>query len=156
MIKSKYKEKELELILKSCTTIADGLRKLNLKPNGGHGLLRKLIKKILVNQGTYLGQHHKKNLGKIRKENNEIFVENSNLSSFKVKSHLFKRNIKKRICENCLNTNWLKNKIPLELHHKDGNPRNNKIKNLQILCPNCHAFTCNYRGKNIKKIIHYE
>lgn len=26
------------------------------------------------------------------------------------------------------------------------------IENLQLLCPNCHALTDNYRGKNIKQV----
>ena len=39
--------------------------------------------------------------------------------------------------------------IPLEIHHIDGNHKNNKLENLQILCPNCHSLTTNYRGKNI-------
>lgn len=25
------------------------------------------------------------------------------------------------------------------IHHKDGNPRNNKLSNLRVLCPNCHS-----------------
>ena len=39
-------------------------------------------------------------------------------------------------------------KIPLEVHHKDGNPYNNTEENLQVLCPNCHSLTATYR-KNI-------
>ena len=37
------------------------------------------------------------------------------------------------------------------LHHIDGDNTNNKLENLQILCPNCHTMTDNYRGKNIGK-----
>ena len=33
----------------------------------------------------------------------------------------------------------------------DGDPLNNEIDNLKLLCPNCHACTDNYRGKNINK-----
>ena len=36
----------------------------------------------------------------------------------------------------------------LELHHIDGNHSNNELSNLTLLCPNCHALTDNYRGKN--------
>jgi 5-methylcytosine-specific restriction endonuclease McrA len=32
----------------------------------------------------------------------------------------------------------------------DGNPYNHKLDNLKILCPNCHAQTETYRGKNVK------
>ena len=28
---------------------------------------------------------------------------------------------------------------------------NNEMENLKLLCPNCHALTDNYRGKNINK-----
>lgn len=38
--------------------------------------------------------------------------------------------------------------IPLEVHHIDGNYRNNKIENLQLLCPNCHSLTPNYKSLN--------
>lgn len=32
--------------------------------------------------------------------------------------------------------------------HKDGNNINNNLSNLELLCPNCHALTDNYREKN--------
>lgn len=38
----------------------------------------------------------------------------------------------------------------MELHHIDGNTSNNKLENLQILCPNCHAQTDTFRAKNKK------
>ena len=40
------------------------------------------------------------------------------------------------------------NTVPLEIHHKDGNYKNNTENNLQVLCPNCHSLTENYRGAN--------
>lgn len=52
-------------------------------------------------------------------------------------------------CENCLNETWQNVPIPLEVHHLDGDKLNNDLNNLQLLCPNCHALTENYRGKNI-------
>lgn len=39
--------------------------------------------------------------------------------------------------------------IPLELHHINGVHNDNRLENLQILCPNCHAFTDNYSGKKV-------
>ena len=36
-------------------------------------------------------------------------------------------------------------KLILELHHKDGNRDNNSRKNLEIVCPNCHAHTDHFR-----------
>lgn len=56
-------------------------------------------------------------------------------------------------CELCNTSKWLDNPITLEVHHIDGNNKNNELQNLQILCPNCHSQTDNYRAKNIKKKI---
>jgi hypothetical protein len=56
-------------------------------------------------------------------------------------------------CEICNNSIWLDIPITLEVHHIDGDNKNNELKNLQILCPNCHSQTDNYKAKNIKKKI---
>lgn len=34
------------------------------------------------------------------------------------------------------------------MHHVDGNKLNNSEDNLLLLCPNCHALTENYCGRN--------
>lgn len=56
--------------------------------------------------------------------------------------------IRGRKCEECGRSRWSEQPIPLELHHVDGNSRNHADNNLQLLCPNCHALTPNYRGRN--------
>ena len=37
-----------------------------------------------------------------------------------------------------------------ELDHIDGNPENHKLKNLRLLCPNCHSLTKTYRFRRGK------
>jgi hypothetical protein len=44
--------------------------------------------------------------------------------------------------------NLITNKSTLEVHHKDGNYKNNNINNLQVLCPNCHSLTESYKNLN--------
>ena len=39
-------------------------------------------------------------------------------------------------------------KIPLQIHHINGNSNDNKEKNLQLLCPNCHSLTENFGSRN--------
>jgi hypothetical protein len=52
-------------------------------------------------------------------------------------------------CEQCGGTVWRGRPIPLELDHIDGDRDNNELTNLRLLCPNCHAQTPTYRGRNI-------
>ena len=61
---------------------------------------------------------------------------------------LYERN---QTCEECGISNTYNGKpLSLELDHKDGNNKNNKVENLRILCPNCHSQTPTHRAKNIK------
>lgn len=39
-------------------------------------------------------------------------------------------------------------KVPLQIHHIDGDCLNNKEENLQLLCPNCHSLTENFGSRN--------
>ncbi len=51
-------------------------------------------------------------------------------------------------CNRCKLELWQDVPITLELEHKDGNNKNNKRENLELLCPNCHALTPTWRGRN--------
>lgn len=67
-----------------------------------------------------------------------------------IKRYLFeKHNHKCQIC-GWGQMNETTKKIPLEIHHIDGDYKNNKEENLQLLCPNCHSLTPNYKASNKK------
>jgi len=70
--------------------------------------------------------------------------------SNKLRTRLLNEGVKERKCEICNLTEWNGNPIPLEVNHIDGNRHNHILENLEILCPNCHAQTDTYRGKNVK------
>ena len=53
-------------------------------------------------------------------------------------------------CEKCGwgEENPYTHRIPLQIHHIDGNSLNNIEDNLQVLCPNCHSLTENFGSRN--------
>lgn len=67
-----------------------------------------------------------------------------------LKKKLIREGIKEEKCEQCFNTEWLGQKLPVHLHHIDGDRSNNSLSNLQILCMNCHGLTENFGAKNSK------
>jgi hypothetical protein len=81
----------------------------------------------------------------------EYLSKSKGIQTSKIHIKLLESGIKKHQCERCMNTEWMGAPIPLEVHHKDGDISNNSIENFEMLCPNCHAFTDSYRGKNCKK-----
>ena len=68
-------------------------------------------------------------------------VTNARLLSYRL-------GLKENKCEICGTSEWLGNPIQCELHHINGDPTDNRIENLQILCPNCHSQTDNFRSRN--------
>jgi 5-methylcytosine-specific restriction endonuclease McrA len=50
-------------------------------------------------------------------------------------------------CVKCRLSRWSDKPLMLELHHIDGNDKNNNLENAQLLCPNCHSQTHNFRNK---------
>lgn len=69
-------------------------------------------------------------------------------------NHLRRRLLQEGIfehkCSCCKLTEWNGQPIPIELDHIDGNKHNHQQDNLRLLCPNCHAQTDTYKGKNMK------
>lgn len=70
-------------------------------------------------------------------------------ASARLRRRLVEAGILQRRCDRCGLDVWLDEPIPLELDHVDGDRRNNELENLRLLCPNCHALTPTYRGRNI-------
>lgn len=68
------------------------------------------------------------------------------------RSHLKRRligaGLKQNRCERCGISEWRGEPLNMALHHVNGDGRDNRLQNISILCPNCHAQTPNYGGKN--------
>ena len=149
-----YTQEELRKAVLDSYSIAEVCRKLGIKAAGGNytTLKQKFLDwKIDTShfrgQGWNVGLKFKPNP---RKPLDEILVKGSTFQAYKLKKRLLKEGLKSHVCEECNLSKWRDQPIPLELHHVNGDRHDNRIENLMLLCPNCHALTDNYRGKNIR------
>lgn len=146
-----YSKDEFIKTVEESFSIAQVLTKLGLAPKGGNYRVFKKYRDLYnIDTSHFTGQGHAK--GKKfdyrKKPLVEILIKDSQYNSHKLRQRLIEENIKERKCECCGLTEWLHEPIPLELEHVDGDHYNNTLENLKILCPNCHAKTPTYRGKN--------
>jgi DNA-binding CsgD family transcriptional regulator/5-methylcytosine-specific restriction endonuclease McrA len=78
----------------------------------------------------------------------EFLVAGRTTNRVYLKNRLISANLKEDRCETCGLTEWHGAPISLHLHHVNGDGRDNRLENLQVLCPNCHSQTPNYGGRN--------
>ena len=113
------------------------------------------LNKYLKQMGIeYKGQQSKKGQykGGLEYKPASYYIENNiPLSSHRLKLKLIRDGLKEDKCEICGVSYWENKKLPLELHHKNGNHNDNSYDNLQILCPNCHSIQEGNSGSNIGK-----
>ena len=143
---------ELQNIISESTSISEVLRKIGVVDRGGnHNKLVKYLKEHPeINTETLVGRRIQRvnKKGIPLKKLSQVLVENSTGNSHKLKLRLINEGIKEEKCEVCGNTEWMGEPIPLDLHHINGNHFDNRLKNLIILCPNCHRLTDNWGSKN--------
>ena len=147
----KYTERQLAKAVKNSSSLAQTLNKLGVAPYGGnYEVLRKAIKYFHLDISHFTGQLWNKGKTFGTKQPIEKYLNNElQIQSFKLKNKLLSQGFLVRKCSSCKKTRWLNQPIPLELDHVNGDRYDNQLSNLRLLCPNCHALTPTYRGKNI-------
>ena len=133
-----YTNDDLIKAVSESYSTASVLKKLGLIPAGGnHFNIERKIAQLNLDTSHFTKQAW--NRGESLKEFKEYkkpkFLKNKLI---KLRGHQ---------CESCKLTEWLGKIIPIELHHLNGDRKDNIDGNLQLLCPNCHAMTKNYRRK---------
>lgn len=158
MKKVEWTKELLNEIVPNCTSYSEVLRKVGLKPLGSNPkTLKKKLDEFNIDYSHFTGQGWNKyghpRFGNSGKTLSAVLDINSSLSTASVRKRLLNNKIKSNVCEICGISEWNGLPIVCELYHINGDSTDNRIENLQMLCPNCHSQTDNYCGKNIKKMV---
>lgn len=81
----------------------------------------------------------------------EFFVKDSHRNGSSLIKRLVDSCYKEYKCENpnCGISEWDGKSLRLQIHHINGDHYDNRIENLQLLCPNCHSQTDTYGRRNL-------
>lgn len=148
----KYTKEWLEELCKESYSYAEVLRKAGRAQGGGaQDTLKKKIKEYGIDISHFTGQRWR-NSPKFTEGKytlNTLFIKGIDIPNTTLKRYIDKYHLLEYKCSECgCDGNWRGKVLALQLHHKDGDRLNNTIENLTYLCPNCHAITDSYGGKN--------
>ncbi|MEK7077612.1 MAG: HNH endonuclease signature motif containing protein [Patescibacteria group bacterium] len=149
----RWTEEQLKEAVKSSSSYRQVLNKIGLVEAGGnYEQIKKYLKKYKIDFSHFKGKAWNVGLhytGTPRTPLEEILIKNSYFQSFKLKKRLFIAGLKPKQCEECgWNKSTPEGYLPLELDHINGDRHDNRLKNLRILCPNCHSLKPTHRGRN--------
>lgn len=132
------------------------LRRLGASPTSGstNRQVRDDIRRLRLDVSHFAGQGWAKGTEnpakRPRKPLEQILVAGRQVAhTSDLRKHLIEEGVLPPVCSGCGRSTWEGRPMPLELDHTNGDRRDNRLENLRLLCPNCHALTETYRGRNI-------
>lgn len=149
----RYTDEQLAEAVASSLSMAEVLRKFNIRAAGGnYDTLRNRIKELGLDTSHFTGKQWlkgRKNPFVSERSLEEVLVKDSTyVNTHSLRKRLIREGVFEHRCVSCGLNEWLGGPIPLEIDHINGERRDNRLENLRLLCPNCHALTATYRGKN--------
>lgn len=144
-------KESLEEIVSSSLTYREVLEKLGYSNpcTGVYMTLKNKIKRwnISTKHMTHrkIGNHEKATY-------NSIFSKNSTHAHSTVRNFVLRHNCVPYRCVHCGNEGeWLGKPLTLTLDHKNGDRNDNRLENLQFVCPNCDRQQDTYGSRNKRR-----
>jgi hypothetical protein len=108
---------------------------------------------------TVDSSHFTTRCGGVKKKAELVFVAGRKFHNVSLKHRLIHDLGWPYQCSKCKNAHftlcdgvvmWMNEPVTLQLEHKNGNPTDNQIENLEFLCALCHSQSSTYGGKNTR------
>ena len=149
-----WTDDELRAAVSAANSVADVLRTLGLRAAGGnHRSIGRHIARLDLDTSHFdSARAQLRNLHRPRRPLSEVLVEHSRYHRGNLKRRLFDEGIKERRCEQCgQGEEWRGRRMSLILDHINGVHDDNRLENLQIVCPNCAATLDTHCGKQLAR-----
>jgi hypothetical protein len=148
-------DETFKTILNNSMNWGDLYQKCGYTPSGSSTIKNKIMERI---QQLGLDMKH---LDRKGVTDDKIFVVDSQFQTTDtIKKRLVRDFDRPYECSACKNVNftkrdgvlmWNDQEIILQLEHKNGINNDNRLENLEFLCPNCHSQTSTFCGRNSKR-----
>ena len=135
-------------------TIIGALRELGLSTSpGNYQVVHVAVRRLGLDTSHWVGQAHLAGRPHVTKNTiplEQVLVEDSTYcNSVKLRRRLIRAGLLEDRCAECgQGPSWNGRPLTLQLDHVNGHHRDNRIENLRILCPNCHAQTLSFTSKS--------
>jgi hypothetical protein len=154
-VRRTWTDETLRAAVTHAPSFAQVMRNLGLIPAGGnYDVIQRRIRDLGLDTSHFTGKRWNKGWvfdPRPHTPLGQVLVANRWTNSHVLKKRLIRAGLKPEHCELC---GWAERapdgRIPLELDHINGDKTDNRLENLRIVCPNCHALQPTHRGLNKK------
>jgi hypothetical protein len=145
-------DEDLREAFVAARSIADLLRRVGLVPKGGnYAVVHRRLATLGLDPAALKGWRWSAGTRLERRPLQDLLVAGRDQSGTHLKGRLITEGVFPAKCSRCGREEWNGVPIPLELDHINGDRTDNRLHNLRLLCPNCHAQTPTYRGRNKRR-----
>lgn len=122
-----------------------------MRPAGGNGeTLKRYARDVWKISTEHFDQNARRRNPRRGRPLDELLVANSTYNRGSLKKRLYAEGVKERRCELCgQGEEWRGRRMALILDHINGVGTDNRLENLQIVCPNCAATHDTHCGRNV-------
>ncbi|MBN9735485.1 MULTISPECIES: transposase [unclassified Pseudonocardia] len=144
-----WTDAQLTEAVRASISVSAVLRALGYPPSGGmHRMIVGHIRRLGLDVSHFRGRAWARGRTFPDRQGrplDEVLVRDSpHRNTGHLRQRLITAGLKPAHCETCGLSRWRDAPLPLHLDHVNGDHTDNRLENLRILCPNCHAQTATW------------